>query len=74
MPLPDSFDTGRGAGSTVETMAQLLDSGQESLATQTIRTEAARYHFREHAFEPFSNGSTVRSSLWTTKMKSRPSF
>lgn len=34
-------------------MAQLLDSGKESLATQTIRTEAAHYHFREHAFEPF---------------------
>lgn len=41
---------------------------------ETIRTEAARYHFREHAFEPFSNGSTVRSSLWTTRMKSLPGF
>lgn len=42
---------------------------------KTIRTEAAHYHFREHAFEPFFQWlDPVRSSLWTTKMKSRPSF
>mgnify|MGYP000081471153 CR=1 FL=1 len=48
-------------------MAQLLDSGKESLATRNHSDRSCPLSFREHAFEPFSNGSTVRSSLWTTK-------
>lgn len=41
---------------------------------ETIRTEAARYHFVNMHSSRFSNGSTVRSSLWTTRMKSLPGF
>lgn len=34
-------------------MAQLLTPDKKAWLCKTIRTEAAHYHFREHAFEPF---------------------
>ena len=54
MPLPDSFSIPEEVQEArLKQWHNYWTPEKKAWLRETIRTEAARYHFREHAFEPF---------------------